>query len=225
MGSLQGRAILSACAGHVLLDATSILCLLLRKYHSPHPIARIDKQEEEEAVTKPHQIASFARDTLGMSYTTSLNLVIILNGVGIPARVLPGFIADRYIGVLNCFILALITNVITLWCWLAVSSIPAYYAWTVCYGLSSAAFPGLFPTTIAAYSTDINKTGTRLGMAFTVIGFSALVGGPISGALLQVGNGDYRVPIAWASSSTMVGTALCVVARCLKAGWKVGVRC
>ena len=46
-------------------------------------------------------IALFARDEPGMSYTDSLNLVIIVNGVGLPARVLPGYIADRYIGVLN----------------------------------------------------------------------------------------------------------------------------
>tara|TARA_R110002003_G_scaffold110_5_gene9297 strand:- start:8712 stop:9194 length:483 start_codon:yes stop_codon:yes gene_type:complete len=160
-----------------------------------------------------------------MPYTTSLNLVIILNGVGFPARVLPGYIADRFLGVLNVLILCLLSNIIMLWSWLAVNSIPACYAWTVLYGLSSAAFQSLFPTTIAAYSTDITKTGTRLGMAFTVIGFSALVGGPISGALLMAADGDYTVPIAWASSSTVVGTALCFTARCVKFGWKLQIRC
>ncbi|KAF2031738.1 MFS general substrate transporter [Setomelanomma holmii] len=172
-----------------------------------------------------YYIASFARDILAMPYTTSLNLVIILNGVGIPARVLPGYIADRFIGVLNVLIICLLGNIIILWSWLAVSSIPAYYAWTVLYGLFGASFQSLFPTTIAAYSTDITKTGTRLGMAFTVIGFSALVGGPISGALLAAADGNYTVPIAWASSSTVVGTVLCFAARCWKFGWKVWIRC
>jgi MFS family permease len=160
-----------------------------------------------------------------MPYDTSLNLVIILNGVGIPARVLPGFIADRFIGVLNVFIICVIGNIIVLWAWLAVDNIPAYYAWTVSYGLVGAAFPSLFSATIAAYSPDITKTGTRLGMAFTVIGMSALVGGPISGALLQVANGNYAIPIVWASASTVVGTVLCTIARCLKFGWKGWVKC
>lgn len=172
-----------------------------------------------------YQIASFARDTLDMPYTTSLNLVIILNGVGLPARVLPGYIADRFIGVLNVFIIALLGNVIMLFTWLSVKSVATYYAWTVCYGMFGAAFQSLFPTTIAAYSTDITKTGTRLGMAFCVIGFSALVGGPISGALLQAGDGNYTAPIAWAGGSTMVGLILCTSARCVKFGWKVWVRC
>ncbi|KAH8726189.1 major facilitator superfamily domain-containing protein [Phaeosphaeriaceae sp. PMI808] len=172
-----------------------------------------------------YYIASFARDTLSMPYTASLSLVMILNGVGVPARVLPGFIADRFIGVLNVLILCLIGNTIIIFCWLSVTSINAYYAWTVLYGLFSAAFQSLFPTTIAAYSSDISKTGTRLGMAFTAIGLSALVGGPISGALLAAGGGEYRVPIVWAGASTVVGTVLCVVARCLKFGWEMRVRC
>ncbi|KAH7348244.1 major facilitator superfamily domain-containing protein [Pyrenochaeta sp. MPI-SDFR-AT-0127] len=172
-----------------------------------------------------YYIASFARDTLSMPYTTSLNLVILLNGVGFPARVLPGFIADRYIGVLNVLVICLLGNIIILWSWLSVKSIATYYVWTVCYGIFGAAFQSLFPTTIAAYSSDITKTGTRLGMAFTVIGFSALVGGPISGALLQVADGDYRAPIAWASASTVLGTLICITARCVKFGWKVWIRC
>jgi MFS family permease len=171
------------------------------------------------------QIASFARDNLGMPYTTSLNLVIILNGVGFPARVLPGFIADRYIGVLNTFAIILVFNIIVLWCWLSVSTIPRYYAWTVVYGMFGAGFQSLFPSTIAAYSSDISKTGTRLGMAFGVMGMSALVGGPIAGALLKVTDGNYAVPIVWASASTVVGAGLCIMARCVKFGWKVRIKC
>ncbi|KAF1942665.1 MFS general substrate transporter [Clathrospora elynae] len=172
-----------------------------------------------------YYIASYARDTLSMPYTASLNLVIILNGVGLPARILPGFLADRYLGVLNTLTICLFFNILILFTWLSVSSIPRYYAWTVVYGMFAAAFQSLFPTTIAAYSPDIAKTGTRLGMAFGVIGLSALVGGPIAGALLKASGGDYRVPICWAGASTVVGTGLCVSARCLKFGWKVWVRC
>jgi MFS family permease len=172
-----------------------------------------------------YYVASYARDKLGMPYTESLNLVIIVNGVGLPARVLPGFIADRFIGVLNVQAIALVFNVIMLWTWLSVSSITGYYVWVVFYGLGAGAFQSLFPSVIGAYSPDITKTGTRLGMAFTVIGFSALVGGPISGALLQVADGNYTVPISWAASSMMIGTGLCVSARCIKHGWKVWIRC
>lgn len=160
-----------------------------------------------------------------MAYTTSLNLVILLNGIGIPARILPGIIADRYLGPLNTFLICCGINCITLWCWLSVSSIPSYYVFITVYGLFCAAFQSLFPTTIAAISPDITKTGTRLGMAFGAIGFSALVGGPLSGALLNANGGNYTAPICWASASTCAGWAFILSARCVKHGWRVMVKC
>lgn len=170
-----------------------------------------------------YYVASFARDELGMSYTNSLNLVVILNGVGIPARVLPGIISDRYLGVFNTVILCVTVKCIVLWCWLAVSSIPAYYVFTVFYGIFCAAYQSLFPTTIAALSNDITKTGTRLGMAFTTIGFSALIGGPLAGAILKA-SGGYMGPTVWASLSSVLGTALVVCVRGWKWGWKWNTR-
>lgn len=153
-----------------------------------------------------------------MGYTASLNLVIILNGVGLPARVIPGYIADRFLGVLNTFVLCLLANVIVLWCWLAVGSIPAYYAYTVVYGVSAASFQSLFSTTIAAHCQDITKIGTRLGMAFTGMGITTLIGGPISGALLGA-NGSYVAPICWNGALMVFGTGLVTAARVWKHGW------
>lgn len=159
-----------------------------------------------------------------MAYTTSLNLVIILNGVGIPARVLPGYIADHYIGPLNTFFLCIASTMIIFWTWLGVNSISGYYIFITMYGLFSAAFQSLFPTTIAALSTDITKTGTRLGMAFTAIGFSALVGGPIAGAIVK-SNGGYISATCWASASTLIGALLIGYARVLKHGWRWKLKC
>ncbi|KAF2267496.1 MFS transporter, MCP family, solute carrier family 16, member 10 [Lojkania enalia] len=171
-----------------------------------------------------YYIASFARDELGMSYEVSLNLVIIVNGIGIPARILPGYVADQFLGVLNTMAICLALNVIMLWAWLGVNSIPSFYVFTVIFGLASASFQSLFPTTIATLSDDLMKTGTRLGMAFTTIAFSALVSGPIAGALLKLGGG-YTVPICWASASALVGTCLVVSARCIKSGRGLRIRC
>jgi hypothetical protein len=57
-----------------------------------------------------------------MSYTESLNLVIIINGVGIPTRILPGYIADHYTGALNIFIPLLFLNTIMIFSWLGVKT-------------------------------------------------------------------------------------------------------
>jgi MFS family permease len=159
-----------------------------------------------------------------MPYTQSLNLVILVNGVGFPARILPGFLADRYLGALNTYCLCVLLTAIIYWSWLGVSSIPSYYVFVVLYGMFSAAFQSLFPTTIAALSNDITKTGTRLGMAFSVLGISALVAGPMSGAMVGTSDG-YTAPISWAGASTCAGLAMCVWARCCKHGWTFAVKC
>jgi MFS family permease len=160
-----------------------------------------------------------------MPYAQSLNLVMILNGIGFPARILPGYIADAHLGALNTFSICVFLTTITLFCWLAVTSIPAYYAFISFYGLFAAAFQSLFATTVASLSQDnLSMAGTRLGMAFSVIGMSALVSGPISGALLKAGGG-YTGVICWAAVSTVVGLGLCVWARGWKAGWHWGTKC
>jgi hypothetical protein len=110
-----------------------------------------------------------------MTYTDSLNLIIIINGVAIPSRVLPGFIADRYTGVLNIFIPIILINGLMVFAWLGVTSITGLYAFTVVFGMVAGAFQSLFPTCIGSLSADLGRSGTRLGMAFSVLSVSALV--------------------------------------------------
>lgn len=159
-----------------------------------------------------------------MNYTSSLNLVIILNGVGVPARILPGFLADRYFGVLNTFIPLICINIILLFAWLGVSGIASFYTWTILYGMFAAGWQSLFPTAVASLGTDLSKAGTRLGMAFSTIAFAALVGGPIGGAILQADGGRYTGSIIWAAVSTCIGTCLIIAARVKSKGWGL-VKC
>jgi MFS family permease len=52
------------------------------------------------------------------------------------------------------------------------------------FGFFSGGLISLSPATIATLSKNTNEYGTRMGMAFTVCAFGALVGNPIAGALL-----------------------------------------
>lgn len=80
-----------------------------------------------------------------MPYAQSLNLVVLLNGIGIPARIIPGYLSDTYFGILNTFSFFLLLTAVSLWCWLAVDSIPAYYAFITVYGLMAASFQASLP--------------------------------------------------------------------------------
>lgn len=79
------------------------------------------------------------------------------------------------------------------------------------------------PTAISSMTVDIRMTGTRLGMAFTVFSFAALVGPPIGGALVHAD--DYTRAQVWAGSSALVGTGLVAAARVYRFGWSLRVKC
>ncbi|KAG9945681.1 MFS transporter, MCP family, solute carrier family 16, member 10, partial [Aureobasidium melanogenum] len=164
-------------------------------------------------------IASYGRDMLGFSYSNSVILLIILNGVGIPARVLAGHVADRYLGALNTLVPVLLYVNILAFCWMGVSSQTSLYVFVSFYGLGLAAFQSLIPTTIARMTKDISKVGTRMGMVFTFLSFASLVGPPIGGALLSAGSGSYIYAQAWSGASAAIGTALVVGARVYTFGW------
>lgn len=49
----------------------------------------------------------------------------------------------------------------------------------------------LFVATVASFTPDLQKLGSRMGSIFGVIGFGALVGSPISGVLFSEMKGSY----------------------------------
>lgn len=170
-------------------------------------------------------IASYGRDMLGFSYENSVILLIILNGVGIPARVLAGHLADRYLGVLNTLLPILLFVNVLAFCWMGVNSQKSLYVFVSFYGLGLAAFQSLIPTSVASMTKDIQKTGTRMGMVFTFLSFASLVGPPIGGALLSIDGGAYLYAQAWSGSTAAVGTFLVAAARIYRYGWKLKVKC
>ena len=109
------------------------------------------------------QIASYGRQTFGLSYSNSVILLIILNGVGIPARVTAGLLADRCFGVLNTFIILLGITAIMAYCWIGVGSRTSLYVFVCFYGVILAAFQSLLPTAITSFTRDLRMAGTRLG--------------------------------------------------------------
>lgn len=159
-----------------------------------------------------------------MPYTESATMVIILNGVGFPARIIPPFFADRY-GPLNVLVPALSGLTIITYAWLAVDNAAGYYTFSVFYGVFSAAFQCLIPTTVASLTPDLNVVGTRLGMNFATLSFAALTGPPLGGALQSAGGGSYLAPQIWAGTSTLLCVGLVLSARVCKGGWKLGSWC
>lgn len=172
----------------------------------------------------PRQIASYGNQVLGLDYSKASILVIILNGAGMPFRVLPPLLADR-IGPINVLIPVAFFWAIVTWCWFAVGSVTQYYVFTVFYGISAGAFQCLMPTTVASITDRLDMVGTRLGMAFAVVSFASLTGPPIGGALQGAMDGRFTGAQAWAASVTTLSLAMFGFARFYLSGWQLAKKC
>ncbi|KAL8694194.1 MAG: hypothetical protein Q9224_003618 [Gallowayella concinna] len=165
-----------------------------------------------------YYVGSFGRDILRITDQQSINNLLILNAVGLVGRLVPAHLADHYFGPLNTLVPFVFLSGLLLYCWAAVASPGGLIGFAVLYGLSAAGIQSLFPATLTSLTTDLRKTGVRMGMIFTVVSFACLTGSPLAGALIQHGNGRYLYAQIFAGTSMMMGCVTLVAARLAKTG-------
>ncbi|PLB49264.1 MFS monocarboxylate transporter [Aspergillus steynii IBT 23096] len=169
-------------------------------------------------------IQVYARQKLGMPESHGANLIIIMHASGVPIRPPLGFIADRYIGPLNCLIPLTALCGMLMFCWHGVVSIAGLYVFAVFFGLVSAAVLGMVIGTIPSLTKDMSKIGTRVGMALTLVSPGPLTGPSVAGALIDRGHGDYLGAQLWAGIALLVGAGVLIAARVSTTGWRLMVK-
>ncbi|KAI1749748.1 MFS monocarboxylate transporter-like protein [Xylaria castorea] len=157
--------------------------------------------------------STYGRDVVGISESNSLTLLIILNAVGVPGRVIPAFLADRYFGLFNTMLPFVVGAGVLLLAWMRVESAAAFYAWVALYGICANAVQTLFPSTLSSLVTDLSKTGQRVGMVFSVGSLACLTGPPLAGVLIGVGNGSYKYLQIFGGVSVLVGFVFFAISR------------
>lgn len=164
------------------------------------------------------QVGAYGRNIIGVSQADSINLLLIMNGVGLFGRLLPNHAADRWFGPLNTLIPFAFISGLLLYCWAAVRSRGGLIAFSVVYGLFAAGIQSLFPATLSSLTTDLKKMGVRMGMVFSVVSFACLTGPPLAGALVQKDNGGYLYAQMFAGTCLMCGCLTLVCARIARSG-------
>ncbi|KAI1385225.1 MFS general substrate transporter [Hypoxylon trugodes] len=176
-----------------------------------------------------YYLAAFSRSqiTPTLGYTNSLNLLLLLNGIGILGRLLPNHLADRF-GPLNLMIPTCLVCGVCLLSWMAVKTPAGVYGWTSIFGIFAGALQSLFPAGLSSLTTDLRKQGTRMGMVFTIVSFAVLTGNPIAGAIIGSMGGRYEGAQGFTGACLLVGMGLLASARWVRMrrtgmGWRVKI--
>ncbi|KAI5196574.1 MFS monocarboxylate transporter-like protein [Aureobasidium subglaciale] len=156
-------------------------------------------------------ISSFGKTIIGTTSSTSLTILLLMNAVGIPGRLVCGYIADRLLGPIKTLVPVALCAGLLFYCWSAVTSLGGLVAFCIVYGFFGAGIQSLFPAACASLTSDVKKMGVRTGMCFTVVSVACLSGPPIAGALIDKDHGQYLFAQMFGGSA-IVGGALTLTA-------------
>ncbi|KAF2180380.1 MFS general substrate transporter [Zopfia rhizophila CBS 207.26] len=172
-------------------------------------------------------IRSFVTEIIHANRQTSFILILLLNGAGLPGRILPALLSDRYLGALNAYILITLLTSLTLFLWPLVTSIPAMYPWAMAYGFCAGGVASLLQAGIASLNEGDEGLGVKIGMGFSVVSVASLMGSPVGGVLIERGMGwmGFGGEFLWLQVFTggMLGVGCSILAgtRVSRTGWRV----
>ncbi|KAH9941550.1 monocarboxylate permease [Amylocystis lapponica] len=147
-------------------------------------------------------------DFEGVSNNISIYLLALINAAGIPSRIVPGILADRW-GCLTVLVPStLLAGIFVLALWLPARDTGGVIAFALMYGLFTGAFVSLLPTYVYSIS-PMNKSGARLGSVYLVVSVAVLVGTPTAGGFVKVeSQASYRNLIVFTGVLVLAGAAL-----------------
>ncbi|GBE83587.1 major facilitator superfamily domain-containing protein [Sparassis latifolia] len=138
----------------------------------------------------PYFYIEIYADMQGVPHNLAIYLLPIINATGIPSRIIPGILADRF-GCLNVLVpSSIITSIFVLALWLPARNSGEIIAFAALYGLFTGGVVSLLPAYIYKIS-PLEKYGARLGSLYMVVGIATLVGTPTAGAFVHVVNNKH----------------------------------
>ncbi|KAJ6617084.1 major facilitator superfamily domain-containing protein [Mycena sp. CBHHK59/15] len=126
----------------------------------------------------------------GIDENLAFYVLALMNFGSIGGRLLPNFIADR-VGPYNMMIPGLAMSSVLAFSIFGIKDFAGVVVFGVFYGFWSGSYVSLIPTLIVQSASHCGEHGTRMGVAFSLVSTSMLVGTPISGALLHSADGSY----------------------------------
>lgn len=134
-------------------------------------------------------ISLFAESSGYASKDLSFYVLPIVNAFSIFGRVVPSIIADK-LGPLNMLAPAAAVTSILIFILLSVHNLAGVIIFAAFYGFWSGTYISLPPSILVSLTPPDKRylIGTRMGMAFTIMGLGILTGPPVAGAILTMYN-------------------------------------
>ena len=118
----------------------------------------------------------------------------------------------------------------TLLCWPFVTTPTGMIPWAMAYGFC-AGVASLLQAGIVSLNSNPRKTGVKIGMAFSIVAFASLLGGPVGSELIRAGENkrgkgseEYIYLQMFTGSIMLLGCGILFCTRVAKTGWMVGVK-
>jgi hypothetical protein len=131
-----------------------------------------------------------------------------------------GYLANKYFGPINVFIVATALVGAMLFAWVGVATRTGMYVFSACFGVAISANQGIFVPSLASLTNDPQKMGTRFGMVETLCSLATLAGPPTAGALIDRSGGEYLSAQVWGGSIMMAAAFTFAASRIAATGWK-----
>jgi hypothetical protein len=150
-------------------------------------------------------------------------------------------IAD-VLGPINVLIPTVVVAAILLWGWLGISTWQGFVIFGILYGFFSGTLVSLPPACVVSLTeiTELNKVGTRMGMAFrylslnlggvradlgySIVSFAVLTGTPIAGALIAHDNGGFTYAIIFGAAVMITASVWLTLSRIARVGTRFNQR-
>ncbi|CAI7674537.1 unnamed protein product [Penicillium pancosmium] len=151
-----------------------------------------------------YYISQYAKDFLNFNSKQTFNIVIIMNAVGIPARITTSLLADRYGIVKEIFMGGVALAAVIFYSWSRVETPSGLYALCTAFGLVIGTLQTLFLAVSSSFAKNEHTRGVRIGVLCTVSSFSSLTGAPLGGAIIHLSREQYTPAAMWAGTSSLV---------------------
>ncbi|KAG1725078.1 major facilitator superfamily domain-containing protein [Suillus paluster] len=140
-----------------------------------------------------------------VSQTVASGALSVMNAGSVFGRIVPSIAADLIGRYNTLFPSTVLMAIFTLALWLHAHDLATIMTYSVFYGFFSGSWFALQTSCIAQISR-MEKIGVRMGMAYSLVSFPALVGEPIAGAILARDNGNYTGLIVFTGVSLLLGS-------------------